>query len=507
MQLETLLEAVARHAAERPEAIALDADQRTWSYADLAARVEALAAQQPSGPLPPRARVAVTAHKTPETIALILALGKLGHPALVLSPELGENAVDAVIRHSGAAARLAAVASEVAGPGVAVDAGPVAALAGGATSGTVQTDVATALLLTTSGTTGVPKAVRQSQRGVARFLHWAEQFFALEPGTRVLNYAPLNFDLSLLEVWATLYAGGSAVLLDGTRGGDGAYLRDAVVRTRPEVIQAVPMFFSLLADAAGASCLPEGQGLLVGGPRHVVLTGDASGPKLRRQMVRLFPQARFHNVYGCTETNDSLAFSCDPESFASLDPLPVGRPLAGVDARVVDPSGAELAGPGEGQLLVSTPFQAHGYTDADRTAAAFETRDSDHGPRRFYRTGDRVARTADGTLYLQGRTDLMVKVRGVRTNLQDVERAIGQHAQVDEAVVIPVPDEVAGNRLHAVVEARADSPPSTLDLRRHCAAHLPRTAVPARFTVSPDRLPRTSTGKPDRRRVAHEFSA
>jgi acyl-coenzyme A synthetase/AMP-(fatty) acid ligase len=506
MQLETLHEAVARHAAERPEATALDADQRTVSYADLAARVEAIAAQRPGGPLPAHARVAVTAHKTPETIALILALGKLGHPALVLSPELGENAADAVIQRSGAAIRLAAAPCAVTGPGVAADAGPVAEAASGTPADTVQPDAETALLLTTSGTTGVPKAVRQSQRGVDRFFQWAQQFFGLAPGTRVLNYAPLNFDLSLLEVWATLYAGGTAILLDGTRGGDGAYLRDTVVRTRPEVIQAVPMFFSLLSEAAGAQDLPAGQGLLADGPRHVVLTGDAAGVDLRRRMVRLFPRARFHNVYGCTETNDSMALSCDPDSFASLDPLPVGRPLAGVDAKVVDPAGHELSGPGEGELLVSTPFQAHGYTDAERTAAAFETRDSDHGPRRFYRTGDRVARTEDDTFYLQGRTDLMVKVRGVRTNLQDVERAIGQHEQVAEAVVIPIPDEVVGNRLHAVVETRADTPPNTLDLRRHCAAHLPRTAVPARFIVSPDRLPRTSTGKPDRRRVAHAFS-
>lgn len=507
MQLEALLEAVTRHASERPDATALITDRGNWSYADLAVRAEALAGRAVAGELPPHARVAVTAHKTPETIALILALGKMGHPALLLSPELGDAAASDVIRQSGVAARLEAAPCDGGGPGIAVDSQPGAAPAGADPSTGVHTDPDSALLLTTSGTTGTPKAVRLSRRGATRFFGWAQQFFGLRPGTRVLNYAPLNFDLSLLDIWATLNAGGAAILLDSARGGDGAYLRERAAQTQPDLIQAVPMFFGLLCDAAGAGSTGNARATPPARPRHVVLTGEAAGPSLRARIAALFPGARFHNVYGCTETNDSIAFSCDAARFAAADDLPIGRPLAGVEARVIDDAGRVLTGAAEGELLVSTPFQAHGYTDPERTAAAFETREGENGPRQFYRTGDRVARTADGTLYLRGRTDLVVKVRGVRTNLQEIERTIAQHHKVADAVVVAVPDQTAGNRLHAIVECRPGRRPSTLDLRSHCAAYLPRTAVPSRFTLSADPLPRTSTGKPDRQRLAHAYTA
>jgi acyl-coenzyme A synthetase/AMP-(fatty) acid ligase len=101
-------------------------------------------------------------------------------------------------------------------------------------------------------------------------------------------------------------------------------------------------------------------------------------------------------------------------------------------------------------------------------------------------------------VHLTGRNDHQVKVRGVRTNVQEVENVVLAHPEVLEAAVVPVPDEEAGTVLHAVVRRAPGSLLNGLHLRAHCAAALPRTAIPGAFEIGDEALPRTSTGKVDR---------
>src|SRR5205807_10444614 len=98
------------------------------------------------------------------------------------------------------------------------------------------------------GSTGTPKVVSLAPDGVDRFQRWADERFDLGPGRIVLNYAPLNFDLCLLDVWATLAAGGCVRLVDPAKAVSGRHVAELLDHDQPHVIQAVPLCFRLLAQ-------------------------------------------------------------------------------------------------------------------------------------------------------------------------------------------------------------------------------------------------------------------
>jgi acyl-coenzyme A synthetase/AMP-(fatty) acid ligase len=356
-------------------------------------------------------------------------------------------------------------------------------------------------MLTTSGSTGLPKIVPLTGAGVDAFTDWAATQFEIRPGTVVANYAPLNFDLCLLDIWTTLKHGGCVALVDQDRATQGAYLAGLVNEYGVNVLQAVPMLYRLLID------VNREDGRTFPSVRHVITTGDKIPATTLAELPTLFPNSRFYNVYGCTETNDSPM-----HEFLGLGEgnvpsnVPVGHPLPGVNARVQAEDGAALEGPGTGELLVWTPFQTRGYLNAELNADKFISRpDNGQGDRTFYRTGDIVRRHEDGTLTLEGRADFYVKVRGVRVSTQVVEQAIQEHPDVVEVAVIAVADEMAGSRLHAVVRREPGSKLNSLSLRQHLTSRLARTEMPSAIKFASDPLPKTSTGKVDRKSIKSEL--
>ena len=491
---------VSRRAQESPGATALWFGEETVTYRQLHDRTRAFS-REIDRLLPDRDRpVCVTVHKTPDAVALLLALFGGGRQVLLPSPDLGEQVVQELARRAGCSQILFLTSGDN-------STAAVRSVAPGAPPTTAPPEPDNSrLLLTTSGSTGVPKIVPILGAAQDRFMDWAADAFDIGPGRTVLSYAPLNFDLSLLDVWTTLGAGGTAVLVPADRSTDAGYLLDLIEQTRVHLVQSVPMLFRLLTEASAAA-----DDRRLAHVEHAVVTGDTTTADLLVRIRRGLPGARLYNLYGCTETNDSLLHEVsDADVAAAADSiagtavwrgLPLGRPLPGVRAVVVDGDGEDVEGPGTGELLVSTPFQTSGYLDPGLTADRFVPRPGTATP--FYRTGDVVTRAADGTLTLEGRNDFQVKVRGVRTNLQEVERVLARHPEVREAVVVAVPDDEAGVRLHALVERPDGSRINSLDLRRHLAERLPRTSIPSSFTITGDPFPRTSTGKPDRTLIAN----
>ncbi|MEU4449370.1 AMP-binding protein [Actinosynnema sp. NPDC050801] len=441
----SIVAALGRHARERPGAIALVHGDRRVGYQELSGLPVAVDG------------VVVPALKTPETVALIAAHLAARRPFLLVSPELGEDTA-AVLREHMA---------------------------------TWTPDEDVSFVLTTSGSTGVPKVVPLGFDAVERFTDWAVAQFGIGPGTAVLNYAPFTFDLCLLDVWATLKAGGTAVLVDPKRATDAKHVASLLRDNGVEVVQAVPMLFRLLLDAWDGTPFDR--------VRHVVLTGDKTSAPLLIRLPGMFPTAAIHNVYGCTETNDSFLHTVPPGEPPPRD-LPIGRPLPGVDA-LIAPDGGETpftvdGTPATGELLVRTPFQTTGYLDPADSAGRFTRVPGRTGT--YFRSGDIVRRDADGVHHLLGRNDFQVKVRGTRINLEEVERVLLDHDAVLEAAVVGLPDDLAGTRLHAVVRGVGLD---GLALRAHCRRRLPRVAIPSGLHVVHEPLPRTSTGKVDRQRI------
>ncbi|MFF1818012.1 AMP-binding protein [Kribbella sp. NPDC058245] len=459
-----LADAVAVHGLHRPHRTALVFNDRTVTYGELIDLTQTYRGQLLQLELPAGGTVCVPAYKTPETIALLLAAFHEGLVVLAPSPDLGAAALTRLAQQA-RATHVLTVADVLTADPVRRDEAEAAGFA--------QADPRrTCLLLTTSGSTGTPKIVPIASTGFDAFTAWATAEFALTSDDVALSYAPLNFDLALLDIWSFLQLGAQVVLVDQGKATDAPYVHALIEDHEVTFIQGVPMLYRLLVEAGTA--FPS--------VREVIFTGDSVPASLLEPVSEDFPKARFHNIFGCTETNDSFIYEVDPATLTGK--MPIGRPIAGTEALVSDAD----------ELLVATPFQTDGYLNSALNADTFQVIDG----RVFYRTGDLVTRDEDGLYSLQGRADWQVKVRGVRTNLQEVEQVIAAHPEVLEAVVVPLPDEQAGVRLHAHVSRHPSSTLTSLRLRTHAGEHLPRHAIPTSVHITDVPLPRTSTGKPDR---------
>ncbi|MFD0635098.1 AMP-binding protein [Catenulispora yoronensis] len=505
----------------RDDTVAVVDGARSWSYADLAERVALHRDGFERDGVRPGHTVALLAEKSAQAIAATLALAEIGATVFIPPRALGaELRADLLAR---AAADYTVEADAVAQDPVALRATavePVHPAYAASRAGSAPENRA-ALVLSTSGSTGVPKLVPLPSPLLERFAGWAADAFGIGPGVRVLSYAPLNFDLSLLDVWGTLSHGGTTVLVPPDDAARPERIARILVNQSPDIIQAVPLLIRLLASQP----IPPQPGV-----RHLILTGEAFPVEHWPWLRCTFPEAEIWNLYGCTETNDSFRHRVEPADIAA-GRVPIGRPLPGVEVRIDsgaragagdsfgsgEASGAESGGATAsdadevGELIVSTPFQTPGYL-RQGPADASDPQPSDPQPfvrlpgsdRVFYRTGDIVRRAPDGAYHLVDRISRIVKVNGVRTSLAEVERALADHPDVAEAVVFTVPDPVAGQVLHAAVRPRPDLAPApfdTLALRGHCRRRLAAAAVPSRYHLLAEDLPRTSTGKPDRAKI------
>lgn len=481
-----LCDALRSRVDRQPDASALLWRERETTYGELfrlADRARALLAQLELGHEEP---VGLLVKKSPAGVALVLACLLSRRCFLLPSPALSDESLSSLFAQAGCRHVLVSDPELGATP---LSAG-VRAVRPAEASGA-------AFMLTTSGSTGLPKIVPLGRDAVDRFIGWAGATFDIGPGKTVLNYAPLNFDLCLFDVWATLAHGGRVVLVDPDRAANGRHLLELLRRHEVHVIQAVPMFFGLVLDAA-RSLGRLGQRL--DAVEHVIFTGDVIPDRTFAGLPQLFPAARLYNVYGCTETNDSFIHEVDFTD-TPVPPVSIGHPLPGVRALIVDMDGAVLDGQGTGELYVSTPFQTAGYLDRTRHTDKFVSHPRGHDDLRYFRTGDLVRRDAEGRIFLVGRSDFQVKVRGVAINTAEIEQVLLAHPDVLGVAVVTRPDPLAGRRLLCVVQRAPTSGLNSLVLREHCARRLLQAAIPSTMRIVDEPLPKTSTGKVDRNAV------
>jgi acyl-coenzyme A synthetase/AMP-(fatty) acid ligase len=347
-------------------------------------------------------------------------------------------------------------------------------------------------VLYTSGSTGMPKGVRGSHRGLANRLAWGRRTAPFAPGEVCLAKTRLGFVDSVAELFGPLCAGCPLVIVDEATGADPRALAEAIVAHRVSRLVAVPSLLSVLFEVAGERL--RGSALA-----HVTSSGEPLGAELARRIQEVLPGCRILNLYGSTEVAaDATAHLLEG---APADPVPIGRPLDNVWVRVLDPAGELVPVGVVGEIHVGGAGVSPGYVGA-AAAAASERFVSDplapeDGP--LYRTGDLGRWRADGRLEFCGRADRQVKVRGVRVEPGEVEHALERHPAVREAAVVcrPGPEgtELVGFVVPAGEPAGADA------LRAHLRALLPDQMVPAHLSAL-DELPRLPNGKTDRAALA-----
>ncbi|MEW6442358.1 MAG: amino acid adenylation domain-containing protein [bacterium] len=354
-------------------------------------------------------------------------------------------------------------------------------------------DVAPAYILCTSGSTGAPKGVAITHLNALSFVNMACGFFQIGPQDRVGSFAPLQFDLSVFDVFAAVKGGATIVLVPEFLGGFPMKLAEHIHRNRISVWNSVSSVLVLLASRGRL------ERFSFEALRLVHFSGDLLPVKYLRQLRRHMPDAVFYNIYGQTEANSSLCYRVDeiPEGEWRI---PLGKPFPNFEVFAMAEDGSPAESPGqEGELYIRSSTVAAGYwRDEAKTRESFVADPRDPNlPSRTYRTGDVVRLDREGNWVFVGRKDSMVKSRGYRIELDEIEMALNRHPAVRQAAVIAVPDEGIGSRIVACVCMTDGQRLEAAALAGFCSEYLPPYMVPERIDFF-DALPVTPTGKIDR---------
>lgn len=352
------------------------------------------------------------------------------------------------------------------------------------------------LVFPTSGSTGRPKLVALPISRIERFIDWGVKQFGFDSGTISLSLSPWNFDVSLLDTWAVLAAGGTVVAANAQRLSETEYLGSLLNGHDTTFIQAVPATLDALVRAGAGRSFPS--------VTDVILTGGVAGAATRQAASGLFPQARFHNVYGSTEVNDCLLYTAPPATFGGAESLPLGSPIVGCEIHLARdgeilpldacPDGVQ------GELLVRTPWMAAGYLDHGRIAP-LDGSDDGQG---LYPMKDRVELTGGRLRYL-GRSDRTIKLRGQRVSLDEIEQAACATGMVGAACAWVGPSS-SGEELHLAYTEPENGPKkaSGLELRLALSRRLPPYAMPNRLHAFEGPFPVNGNGKPHLARIRSE---
>jgi amino acid adenylation domain-containing protein len=350
-----------------------------------------------------------------------------------------------------------------------------------------------AYVISTSGTSGTPKAVAVTHGGLRNY---TEHIAGLIDGATG-DAGPLSFgvvtslstDLANTCLYPALALGGCVHLVPHDDVMDPDRFAAYVARHPLDILKIAPSHLTALL-AAGGGVLPS----------RILFTGGEVATWTLYQRVQELGTCRIFNHYGPSETTvGSLVFDVDgaQASDRTRPSVPIGLPLANTRVVLVDDRHRPVFPGAVGQIAIGGHGLARGYLgDPDRTRESFVDDPTDPGVR-VYLTGDQGRRLPSGAVEFLGRLDGQVKVRGYRVETAEVEDALRLHPEVSRAAVIVREDRIDDQRLVAYVVSPYSHAPAPAELRAHLAERLPGYMVPSAF-VAMSTLPLTANGKLDR---------
>ena len=505
-------------AQARPEATALVFKDQRLSYGELEARSNRLARLLGAAGCRAGDRVGLLMPKSPAAIVAMLGALKAGAiyvpmdadaPAARLARLLEVADCRCILAAGGVAARLQEALACGGGaqrPLVGwLDDAPAYAdftpadLAAQPASAPPRTGAAPdpALILFTSGSTGLPKGVTLTHANVAAFLDWAIAYFGIRSDDRVSQHAPLRFDISTFDIYGALWSGAELHLVPPELNLLPHKLAQFIGESRLTQWFSVPAVLNLLAkfEVIAPGDFPA--------LRRVLFAGEVLPTPTLVHWMRRLPHARFTNLYGPTET--TISSSCYTLPACPADeraPIPIGRACGGEELLILDERLQPVPDGQTGELCIAGAGLSPGYwRDPERTAQAFIA-----GPGgRLYRTGDLARRGPDGEVYFLGRADTQIKSRGYRIELGEIEAALHAVPWLRESAVVAIRSEGFEGWLICCAYACAEAgAPATESLRRSLAAQLPAYMLPARW-LRCEALPKNESGKIDRGALRAQF--
>ena len=361
----------------------------------------------------------------------------------------------------------------------------------------VPIDVDLAALLYTSGSTGHPKGVMLTHRNIVLGAQSVATYLRNTENDRIMSLPPLSFDYGLNQITTMFLVGGTAVLQP-------AFMPVEIIKT----IQAKSLTGVGLVPPVWIRVVGHLQEFPTPLPslRYITNTGGAIPPPILEAMPKVFPQVDIFLMYGLTEAFRSTYL---PPHLFKEKMGSIGRAIPNTEIFVVDPEKG-LCGPGEvGELLHRGGSISQGYW-GNPEATHEKIRVNPHllpliGEEKVVHSGDLVRIDADGCLWFVGRDNAMIKCNAIRLSPTEVEEALCRLRGITDAVAYGVDDEELGQVVHAVVTCAPDFVFDAKAVEKFCLETMPHYMIPRQVHVWDGEMPRTSSGKIDRRAVVDRF--
>jgi amino acid adenylation domain-containing protein len=477
---------VAGWAADTPDApaITVAGSDESVSYRELWARSGRLARELVDRGVEPGAIVAAGMGRSVDLVVGLLGIVRAGAAYLALDAKAPPERTAEVLRDAEVHFGLTGARHDT--TGLPVTPVPVPAVGGGASVDVPVEADDPCNVVYTSGSTGRPKGVVIPHRAVISLVD-KPVFCTLNPGDRMAIAANPAFDAFTFELWGTLAAGATIVVLpDIADLGLDRWVE--LVRDELDALFLTTSVFHLVARERPAA---------FGSLDTVLFGGEQADSALLRRVLTDAPPGRLVNVYGPTETTTlSTILDCTLDSVPEHQRVPVGYAVQDTTLSIVDESGRPVADGETGELYIGGAGVALGYLGrADLTAERFVP-DPSGGSSTVYRTGDLVRTLPSGALEVIGRRDRQVKIRGYRIELDEIEVAAKATGLVDAAIVEAIGTGNATSLVGFVLPRTAD----TGALAARLAQRLPAYMLPARWIALAE-LPLGSVGKVDRARL------
>ena len=474
-------------AARTPEAVFLHEPGGTTTYAQLQSMADAATQDLLDAGVRPTDRVLLVAENCAAHIALIMACSRVGAWSCGVNARMSPGEIAAIAER--ADARLCCyttVASEAAARHAHGAGAKQTSLEGVMRSATREDArpepgpalADTAAIIFTSGTSGTPKGVMVSHRGLLHFGRVSARIRALEGRDRVYAFLPMTHIFGIGTVLMAALTGGAALVLRGSFS-PADVLRALAQEQVSNLLGPPTMYARLLAHIEAEHAVPRFPHL------RYVYTGSAPlDPALKQRVERLFGQP-LHYGYGLSEYAGSVFLT---RTEAPRSDTSAGHAVEGGEARIVGPEGNDVVQGDTGEIWLRGPGLMLGYfRDAAATAQVMR-------PGAWYATGDLGRFGEDGALFVVGRLKEMIIRSGFNVYPAEIEAVIGRFEGVHLCAVIGVPEADGNEQVVAFIEPKPGAALDEAALRAHLAENLSPYKRPARIELI-DAMPTTANGK------------